>query len=455
MTTEPIDDRGAIDLEALVDGFARLSERFADLDFLDRGGRLDLHKRIPAASCVRIELPSTEMLRLRSVIIEADGLDHPVRQTTRKASSALTKEWAGVLQRGRLLQRKNREIGITTRREDRPWVEIAFERPFDLTRILLRNTDDDQSVRARGVQVLVRTEDGSWTTVYDGVAREREFVRAAERDFRGDTLVRRVETLVRRRLGRERPATTTAVGADLTRVLTSIHLRDYANIFKDIDRIDLPVAEMSRFRKLVSDRLVGRRQLEWNIHGIKRSFRFWSEQEKQDYLGFAVDVADCLRQINDNVCFGFGSVLSVVRDHDLIPHDDDLDVLIGFERDDAPTLARGLQLMKECLQDGGFVVEGNFTSYHWVFPPSGEGQKLDAFAGLFEGDAISWYPGKRGALTRQLMFPPRTMPLLGLDCPVPREPERYLEQVYGPDWSVPNPHFRHTWRRSEYADIAR
>ncbi len=315
------------------------------------------------------------------------------------------------------------------------------------------NRDDHHAVRARGIQVLVRTADGWWTTIYDGIDRERELRAAVERHFAGRPITRRLEQTVRRRLNRPTNRPPSIIEADLVRVMTSIQLRDYQNVFRDIDRIKLPLDEMSEFRDIVSDKIVSGRQMEWNIHGIKRSFRFWSDREKQDYLGFAVDVINCMKQLNDNVCFGFGSVFSVVRDHDLIPHDDDLDVLIGFDPHEATSLSQGLGLLEECLRDGGFVVTGSFTSYRWVFPPGGDGPKLDAFVGLFEGDRISWYPGKRGALTREMMFPASHRPLLGHDCAVPRQPEQYLEQVYGPDWATPNPHFRHTWKRREYADI--
>lgn len=453
--TKPADDGSEqqVDLEALVDEFALLTDSFTDLDFLDPNGRLELNARIPGVTCVRIELPTVQHLHLKTVRLEADGLDRPRKQIRLKASSALNKDYADVLAKRELLDPKKRTLGVYTKADDRPWLELTIDRPVDLRRLVIRNSEDQHAVRARGIQVLVRTEDGWWTTIYDGIERERKFRATVEQHFAGRPLSRRWQTSLRRRLNRPSSAEPNIVEADLVRMLTSIQLRDYGNVFKDFDRIRLPKEQKSDFRRLITDRIALPRQLEWNIHGIKRSFRFWSEQEKKDYLGFAIEVIDSLKQLNDNVCFGFGSVFSVVRDHDLIPHDDDLDVLIGFDPDQATSLKQGLALLEECLRDSGFVVTGNFTSYRWVFPRGGEGPKLDAFVGLFEGDAISWYPGKRGALTREMMFPPIHRELLGFDCAVPNQPETYLEQVYGPDWATPNPHFRHTWRRREYADI--
>ncbi|HEY9293422.1 MAG TPA: hypothetical protein VIP98_19265 [Microlunatus sp.] len=456
MATEP---NNAIDVSAVVEQFATVSGNFDDLEFLNIGGVLEVPKTVPSVTTIRIEVPGVTSLELASVLIEADGLADPVAQSTVRASKAASPEFAKVLRSKRLLdperaQGPDSELGICTQQQDRPSVSIVFDQPVDLHKITIRNRHDHDAIRARGIQVQVRTVDGWWTTIYDGLSRERELVRDVQQHFSGRLLSRRLRETARRRFGRPAAPEPVPQLGDLVRVLTSIQLRDEAKvIFRDLDRIGLSAEQVSEFRYLVSEKIVSRRQQEWNIHGIKRSFRFWSEREKDEYLGFAVDVIDCLRELNENVCFGFGSVLSVVRDHELIPHDDDLDVIIAFEPEQAATLAEGRALIKHCLEAKGFVVTGNFTSYHWVFRPDGRGQKLDAFAGIWEGDKIAWYPGKRGMLTRDMLFPVEHRPLLGRDCAIPRQPETYLEQIYGPDWQTPNPHFRHTWRRAEYADL--
>jgi hypothetical protein len=84
----------------------------------------------------------------------------------------------------------------------------------------------------------------------------------------------------------------------------------------------------------------------------------------------------------------------------------------------------------------------------------GQGKKLDVFVGIFEGDTISWYPGTRGSLHRETMFPTSEGPMLGHACPLPRNPLQYLETVYGPGWRNPDPAFRHQWSGAGYEDIA-
>jgi hypothetical protein len=206
-----------------------------------------------------------------------------------------------------------------------------------------------------------------------------------------------------------------------------------------------------RLRDLLNERLLPDRGLEWTAHGPKRPFRRWSEAERVDYVGDGAMVIDALRSLTPDVCLGFGSVLAVVRDHALIPHDDDLDIIIGFEPSMATTIDDALGLIEGHLRPQGFEVAGSFATHRHVRRP---GRKpVDVFVGIAEGDAISWYPGPRGGLTREVVFPPQTAELLGVACPIPARPEVYLERLYGPGWRVPDPGFSHRWDLSAYADL--
>lgn len=225
---------------------------------------------------------------------------------------------------------------------------------------------------------------------------------------------------------------------------------DYKGARAALDKAEVDDATQREFRAVVTRHLLADRSLEWTVHGPQRCFRFWSPEEKVAYVQHAADAARALSELSPNVCFGFGAALSVVRDGDLIPHDDDLDIIIGFDPDEAATLQEGLKLVEEHLRGKGFVVRGNFMAHRHVTVP---GRKhVDVFVGLFEGDTIAWYPGRRGTLTRDIMFPPTSRELLGVECPLPAQPETYLERLYGPSWHTPDPHFRHTWDSAAYAD---
>ncbi|QDP96550.1 hypothetical protein FOE78_12110 [Microlunatus elymi] len=481
-----------LDLDELVDGVARIAaESFADLGFLESCGELDLRSSVPGATAIRFELPRIEYLHLASVIIDADGLDDPVRQTTRTMSS-VWKDYDRVLESGVIFDAANREKGFHTKKESYPWLEIGFDRPRELSGVKVRNVEGVNSVRARGLQVQVRTADGRLITAYDGIERERQFVRAAEHFANGsaapvtdgqpvDGLQARVLhagksflTKAAKSASRanrsaaqapelvEAPDSQPKKGSrppirpaqpDVVKILTRLELRDYAPGRNALDHLKLTAEQVSHFRALVNRRYLFGQELEWTSHGVRRSFRFWTEQQRQDYLRFALEVISALQDLTRDVCFGFGSVLAIVRDQNLIPHDDDLDVLIGFEPEQAGTLFEGRQLVRACLQAKGFQVTGGMSAYQWV-QRAGGGLRLDVFIGVFEADKISWYPGKRGGLTRAQLFPAIERDFLGRPCPVPHRPEEYLEQIYGPGWRDPDPNFQHSWNPAAYADIS-
>lgn len=422
---------------------------YPDLAFLGPQGVLEVAARRTGITSVKLQLPFKNYLHPRSVVIEADGLEDPLTQTTRRASSTW-KGYGKALAEGWLVdQGSTHPKGFHTRSDSRSWIRFDFDRPVDLRRITVHNAAP--WTRARGLQVRVGTPDGAWETLYDGAARLASFRAAVEEDHRKRVGGGRVSRfgLPGRMQPRPHPA-----AAELTEALGEIYSWNHGaaeSLLKTSP--SLTVAERGAFREAVSQQFLKKHDLEWIAHGIRRSFRFWSLAEKKRYIEYAAQVVEDLRDVNDNVCFGFGAALAVTRDKDLIPHDDDLDLIIGFDPDQADSLAEALRLVTECLADKGYTIAGNHLAHRWVTKPGQH--KVDVFVGLFEGDRIAWFPGKRGSLTREMVFPTTSRDMLGVACPMPREPETYLAQVYGPGWVTPDPTHSHSWTRTEYQDIAK
>ncbi len=225
----------------------------------------------------------------------------------------------------------------------------------------------------------------------------------------------------------------------------------YLEAFRAFEALDLQPDRRRRIRSVISDELLAARSLEWTSHGPERSYRFWSDEEKQEYIQFTADVVTELTELTPNVCLGFGAALALVRDGDLIPHDDDLDLIVAFETAEAPTLLHGLRRLEDFLRPRGFTVTGTYSAHRHV---SRRNQKyIDVFVGLFEGNAISWYPSPRRGLSRDVMFPPSEATLRGVSVPLPRSPLIYLERIYGPQWRNPDPDFVHVWDPTSYADL--
>lgn len=194
--------------------------------------------------------------------------------------------------------------------------------------------------------------------------------------------------------------------------------------------------------------------LEYITHGLKRTFRFWSEQARRDSLLEAVDIVQALRVVSDDACLFGGAALGLEREGRLLSHDDDLDILVVVDRSRYPDLGTALDQIAAVLERSGWVIEGYFFSHLWVKTRSGSAPTLDVFVGIAEGEQISYYPLPRRSLDKARMFPSVRRTLEGVEVPVPRDLVYYLESEYGPQWRVPDADFRLDWDRRPYADLA-
>ncbi len=409
---------------------ADTSRRFPELGYLGPGGVLRVPVDVGPVTVLRLELPG-QFLHLQSIgLVTADGSD--ASAGAQVTASSWYGPYGGQFDPARLFDWEHPDGTVVHTQKDIPsWLEVKFARPVRLTEVRLRNVLNETATRAQRLRVIVRTR---WRTrvVFDGEKRHQA-LRATVAGYdlgAGDPQVQ-----------------------SLVPVLVEILRGAYPAARKALAEAELDTDVVKAFLGVVNAELLPSRELLWTIHGATRAFRFWSPTEKVDYVRFAVDVVEALREITPHVCFGFGAVLSVVRDKALIPHDDDLDLIVGFERHEAATLAEGLAVVTTALRERGYSVRGNYSAHRQVAPIAG-GKHLDVFVGLFEGDVISWYPGTRGALDRATMYPTTTAPLIGVECPIPARPEDYLVALYGEGWHTPDPHFSHSWDRSAYADLA-
>jgi hypothetical protein len=194
--------------------------------------------------------------------------------------------------------------------------------------------------------------------------------------------------------------------------------------------------------------------LDYVLHGLKKTFRHWTKSEKQLYLQDAIDVMEVLRNITPNVCVFGGAALGWLRSGELIDHDDDLDIVICMDRKKFPDIASALEMVTQTLKVAGWETTGTFFSCLWVSTHSKVTPTLDVFIGLVEGNNISCYPMPRGALKLDRMFPAQNRTLCGMQVLMPKDLEHYFEVDYGPQWQTPEKGYSIEWDRGPYADIA-
>lgn len=409
---------------------------FPDFDFLKPDGVLLLRFPELVVKRLRIDLPTSHPLHLQSLgLTTADGTsaaDLAAQATVKASAWHLDTEKA--FGAGALFDFDHPAgTAIHTGKGHTPWIEVTFDNPVALSGISLRNVGDQYCTRAQGIRVQAETIDSGLTTLYDGAER------AVEMQKMLDELAAQPAPEMQEHM----PALMTILGHTIAGRYSEARASMKA-------AKELPADARADLRRAVNSNLLTGRSVEWTAHGPQRSFRFWTEQEKLKYIEFAVAIVEDLKELTPNVAFGFGAALAVVRDGDLIPHDDDLDLIVGFEPHEAETLPEAHARIEEFLRGRGYRVTGDFFAHRHVTMPGHK--KLDVFVGLFEGDKVSWYPGARGSLDRDTMFPASSGNLLGVACPLPRNPLDYLETLYGPSWRHPDPGFKHTWSKKPFAD---
>lgn len=380
---------------------------------------------------IRLELSRKACLHIHSIgFIDGEGGRaeaelHNVQASSRYGDD-LQKSWGGQV----LDVDGAHAFSIHTLAEDDPWVQLDLKSPVDCAAVVIRNRSGGTARRSVGLMVRALV-DGVWVSLYNDDVEFRSFVReVAESCFgqAGD-----------------------AVGLyGAVEVACSIIAFRYDGIQRVLDGHGMDERQLVELKRSINDRVLRNRELEWTSHGIRRSFRFWSRQEQMDYVSLAVRVCDDLRAVSNDVCLGFGSVLAIARDGALIPHDDDLDVIVGFGKEGVGGIGAALEIVRKHLVGEGYKVQGRFFS-HWHVLRGG--RKIDVFVGVVEDGFVGWYPGRRRAFRREDIFPPRAVQFLGSTCPVPRDIELYLRKTYGPEWRTPDLGWKHEWDRTSYLDL--
>lgn len=249
----------------------------------------------------------------------------------------------------------------------------------------------------------------------------------------------------------EVPAHLEALTQSFFDALARNEYRACSQIMQQLWKAGLPSTAIKAIISATNEYLAPK-ELEWTSHGIFRSFRFWTRPEKVSYLSMANQVLAVLTEkANAQACAAYGTALAIARDNDLIPHDDDIDLLAMIPSDGAATTypAVAESLIKP-LQAAGF--NARVVEPHLIHVSVG-GTKLDVFSAVVEEGYVTSFPGPRKQIRADELFPAVPYEILGVSVPVPRQLESYLTHVYGKDWRTPQPSFSHNWSKSHHAGL--
>lgn len=198
------------------------------------------------------------------------------------------------------------------------------------------------------------------------------------------------------------------------------------------------VEAVALLKERLNQRIFFPRQRELTHHGAMRTFRFWDEAEIDEHLA---DVAGFLEHLGKMGYPSFiycGTLLGILRDNSLIPHDDDIDTICMLPMDPDMTVPDYVKRMEEVLIEAGAKVSGDYPHHRHV---SVGKRSFDVFLGVDYGENLTLYSYRTISCPREEVYP--QIPLDFRDCTyqVPQISEKLMERYYGPTWRIPDKNF--------------
>jgi SAM-dependent methyltransferase len=140
----------------------------------------------------------------------------------------------------------------------------------------------------------------------------------------------------------------------------------------------------------------------------------------------------------------FGTLLGSVRTGHLITHDDDADLGYLSAHNHPAEVARESFAVGRALRRHGYTAV-RLSAGHIQMQFAHEGL-ADFYVDVFSGWHLGgwWYQVfcVRAQVPRSAILPTTSIVVEGRPEPAPKDPERMLEAIYGPRWSVPDPAFK-------------
>jgi hypothetical protein len=181
--------------------------------------------------------------------------------------------------------------------------------------------------------------------------------------------------------------------------------------------------------------------------GLRPPGAVWSEVAR---------VVERLREYAVEPCVISGTLLGLVRDGELIGHDDDVDLAVVLPQEEpAKAVAAWRDFRARAAAEGLLDLEYEELNRPHAKLASAEHVAVDLFPGwCHQGRAYVW-PHTFGDVSRDDLLPLSTMRVHDVDIPLPANPEPFLVANYGQGWQAPDPLFTFDWSaaRARFGDL--
>ncbi len=304
------------------------------------------------------------------------------------------------------------------------WAKVPFPQQR-LTRLSLERFARFQPL-ATNLRIILETDKGETVVVYDKFAREAA-LRKSMAPQAQKVKAPRVFKLIMPAL------------LDCMNIRLDATRRTFSHIRRKLSEDFFADFGLSLNKKMLS-----KRHLEFGQHGVSHSFRYWNDTEKKSIVdSYSVLVKAYKKAGFDTVCC-FGFLLGLVREGDLISHDDDIDLLV-FNYDTKVSNLHIMTLISGIAAQAGFTVIKISFNHRFARLKTKNNMDLDIFICNVEDNKCFVHPSRSPHTHKDTIFPIKRRLVFNKNLPFPHNPEALLSDIYGDDWRVPTPYFLHNW----------
>lgn len=172
------------------------------------------------------------------------------------------------------------------------------------------------------------------------------------------------------------------------------------------------------------------------------------KDRKRDFFPTALAKISKVRDILRNGCAIdlipiYGTLLGIIRDGQLIPHDYDFDFCYISRRGSNEEICSEAVTVVECLRAAKIKVSIGSFGFMQIYLDE---TNLNIYVGWERQDSMFLYFGIPDGIPAELGRANRPLEIYGQVFPSPSDPKHVLKAIYGKGWDSPNPKFSYSKR---------
>lgn len=318
---------------------------------------------------------------------------------------------------GALEGKKNGGSNFHTKNEQSPWLIIDLNTVRNLDKVVVYNRSGEYAARANSLMIEVSRDLKNWHCIFDNWG--------AVKSFNDNQRSPVVDALL------------------FAAIREGSHANKLIKKLRADGQTEAALLLHSTINELVKDKGVA-----LGPHGFMKTFELSSPERINKIMSSLSKVMKLLTdEFGVKAFVSSGTLLGIVRDGKLIPHDDDVDICYISQFDTEPEILEERQRMVEFLQSKGYHLRHSGIAHYWCTTP--EGINLDIFTGFVEGEYCSMNPLERKGVSKSDVLPLQEKVVNGHIMLLPANPDALLKLNYGESWRVPDPLWSFNWSKSK------